>query len=323
MPELPEVEIIRRQLNEYLVGYSVESIDVRGGQVVHGEIQDLVGARVTQVRRRGKGIIIDFDNHQSLAIHLKMTGQIIYRETKWQGGKDAEKEKEYKLSEKVGKLPGVHTHVIFKLKVKSEKFLPEEDQPVAEKTTLRQVQGESDKAVSEACLYYNDIRKFGWLHVLPTNEVSEHKFFKMLGLEPFLDLDFESFSEILSARTPIKTLLMDQSRIAGVGNIYANESLWMSKIHPRRQALLLSPSEVRLLYSSLLEVMEKSLTLGASSESTYVNALGQEGSFQNHFQVYHRDGTPCPRCSTILTRFVMGGRGTFVCTKCQVEQLGS
>lgn len=293
MPELPEVEIIRRQLDQYLVGYSVESIDARGGQVVRGEIQDLVGARVTQLRRRGKGIIVDFDNNLSLAIHLKMTGQIIFRATLWERDKDA-----VVLSKKVGRLPGAHTHVILKLKNK-------------------------DNGGEEAHLYYNDIRKFGWLHALPTKDIPEHKFFKMLGLEPFLDLDLEGFSEIMSVRTPVKTLLMDQSKIAGVGNIYANEALWMSKIHPRRPANSLSPSEVERLYSSLLEVMERSITLGASSENTYVNALGQEGDFQNHFQVYHRDGWPCPRCGTQLTRFAMGGRGTFVCTLCQVEQVGS
>ena len=293
MPELPEVEIIKRQLDEYLVGYSVEEV-VREEQVVRGELRDLVGASVTQIRRRGKGIIIDFDNDLSLAIHLKMTGQIIFREAEWQSGKDLVQEKKYRLSKKVGTLPGAHTHVILKMI-------------------------NNEAGGHEAYLYYNDIRKFGWLHVLPTKDVPEHKFFRMLGLEPFLNLDLEGFTEILQgARTPIKTLLMDQSKIAGIGNIYANEALWMSKIHPRRAANSLGVGEVELLYSSLLEVMERSLALGASSENTYVNALGQEGDFQNHFQVYHREGVACSRCGTLITRFDLGGRGTFVCSKCQV-----
>ena len=279
MPELPEIEVITRQLTQYLVGYRVVFIEISSYQVVKGDLTQLVGHSVTGVRRRGKGIIIDFDSGLSLAVHLKMTGQIIFRD----GNKLV-------LSSKVGDLPGAHTHVVMKL----------------------------EKEGSEALLYYNDIRRFGWLHALPTKDIPDHPFFKMLGLEPFRDLDLEGFCEILSgARTPIKTLLMDQSKIAGIGNIYANEALWMSKIHPKRPSLSLTSEECALLYASIIEVLEKSLSLGASSENTYVNALGQEGEFQKYFQVYHREGTACPRCGAIIERFMLGGRGTFICPQCQ------
>jgi len=278
MPELPEVEIIKRQLSEYLVGHTIEDVEVRESMVVRGDSRQIIGAKVAKVLRRGKGLVIELDNGYSLSVHLKMTGQIIYRGNSTQ---------DRKLSPKVGELPGKHTHVIFMLD-------------------------------DGGMLYFNDIRKFGWVYILPSNEAEKIPFFKNLGREPFSDLTFESFAVLLkSTRSPIKNVLMDQRKIAGVGNIYANDALWKAEIHPFRSANSISENEAKKLFESLLYVLEKGIREGAASENTYVDALGGEGNYQNHFLVYKKSGKDCVRCGGRISRFVLGGRGTFVCEECQ------
>jgi len=279
MPELPEVETIKLGLQKYLVGHRIESTIVLNPKSFEGSVKKIVNTKIIKIHRFGKGLIIDFDNKKSLAIHIKMTGQLIFRD---------EKTKKIVVDKsKVGELPGKHTRVIFHL----------------------------DK---KAILYFNDIRKFGWIRVINSNEVDSLPFFKNLGPEPFKDLTEEKFVLIVSAsKIAIKPLIMDQKKIAGVGNIYANDALFLAKINPKRKANSLSLNECRLLYKSILEVMEKSLRFGGSSENTYVNVLGTTGEYQRHTLVYGKKGEKCINCSEEIIRIVIGGRSTFFCPKCQ------
>lgn len=279
MPELPEVETIRLGLQKYLVGHRIEKVDVRLAKMVHGDLKNIIGAKVIDVKRFGKGLVIDLDNTYSLAIHVKLTGQLIYE------GSDV---KNIKQSIKVGgKLPNKRTHVIFYL----------------------------DKG---AVLYYNDFRQFGWIKIIKSKDVKNLPFFKELGPEPFKNLTFELFKQIVSnGKLPIKVLLMDQKRIGGIGNIYANDALFRAKIDPRKKADTLKDKEIKDLYESVLHVLKIGLDSKGASEINFVDALGQDGTYQKHFLAYGQDGKPCHRCKTIFKKITLGGRGTYFCPNCQ------
>ena len=191
------------------------------------------------------------------------------------------KTKSLKVSPKVGdSIPNKFTHVIFKLDPPSPR--------------LR-------RAGKNAFLYYNDRRRFGWIRVVKTDQVSEMPFFKNLGPEPFKDLTLKLFVKILSrSGTAIKPLLMDQKRIGGIGNIYANDALNLAKISPKRSGKSLSLPEVKSLFDAILKVMEKGFKYGGASELNFVNVLGLEGEYQNHSRVYGKKGEKCPNCHSTL-----------------------
>jgi len=284
MPELPEVATIRLGLEKYLIGSTIEDVEIRLAKQISGDTQAIIGATVQAVRRFGKGLVIDLSNGLSITVHVKMTGQLIY-----EGPRLSSKRV---LSPTVGgTLPNQFTHVIFKLTEKG----------------------------GDAHLYYNDIRQFGWIKIIETAQLSEQPYFKELGPEPLKELTLEKFSDILKKKkTPIKPLLMDQKIIAGVGNIYANDALYAAKIHPTRKANTLTEKEVASLLKELEKVLRKGIEVGGASEWQYVNATGEKGGYQNFFQVYGKVGKPCQRCGTKIEKTVMGGRGTFFCPTCQV-----
>lgn len=285
MPELPEVETIRLGLQKYLVGHRIVDIEVRVPKIFQGDSENIIGAKIVSIDRIGKALIIELDNNYAMAIHLKLTGQIIY------SGKDTGK---IILSEKTGgNLPSKYTHVIFTL----------------------------DRG---SFLYYNDLRKFGWIKVVKKQELMQMTFFKELGPEfPVANssrnnLTIEQFGNILSKSSiPIKILLMDQKRIGGIGNIYANEALFLAKIDPRRPSRQIAKAKAKRLYESILEVLKRGLKYGGSSDANFVNAVGEDGNYQNHFLVYGRKGKKCIRCSSLIKRIQLGGRGTYFCTNCQ------
>jgi formamidopyrimidine-DNA glycosylase len=278
MPELPEVETIRRGLEKTIINHTINDIEIRLAKQFHGDARLVIGAKVHAVRRYGKGLLIDLDNGYSLAIHVKMTGQLIYREL---------------VTENI--LPNKHTHVIFSLTVNSQ---------------LSQVK--------KAQLFYNDQRQFGWIKVVKTSEAMNMPFFKSLGPEPLSNLTMKQFSNILhSTKTPIKLVIMDQAKIAGIGNIYANDALYRAKIHPKRAANSLSTDEQQRLFTAIESVLKKGIEVGGASEWHYVDVLGGKGQYQNFFLVYGKDGTPCKQCGTTIERISLGGRGTFFCPDCQ------
>lgn len=313
MPELPEVETIRIGLEKYLVGKTIEAIDIRTPSIFHGDPKLITGADVITVKRRGKGLLIELSNDYTIAAHVKMTGQFIYKETPLRSdvakamsdkqgftgqaevakGTDETKAKNFhpKLATPI-ELPHKHTHVVFTLRTKNQ-----------ERRTY---------------LYYNDIRKFGWLQVVRTEDALSLPFFKALGREPLSNLTMKHFSNIVhTSKAPIKSVLMDQSKIAGVGNIYANEALFGAKIAPTRKAQSLTKKEAEALYEAMLAVLTKGLAFGGASDNTYLNVDGGQGTFQQHFQVYGKQDEQCPVCATMIKRIVIGGRGTFFCPTCQ------
>ena len=158
---------------------------------------------------------------------------------------------------------------------------------------------------------------------MKSDKLKEISFFKDLGPEPLPSsgqaaLTFDMFEKIIkSSNTAIKPLIMDQKKIGGIGNIYANDSLFDAAIDPRRKAKSLKPEEIKKLYNSILKVLRKGLENGGASELNYVNALGQEGKYQHHFLAYGRDEKKCIRCSGIMKKIVLGGRGTYFCPSCQ------
>lgn len=280
MPELPEVETLKLGLQKYLVGHKILDLKILAPKIFFGEKEKIIGAKVIGIKRVGKGLIIELDNGFSLAIHIKLTGQIIYRD---------EKTKNIPVSEvKVGIIPNKFTHLIFDLD-------------------------------NDAKLYYNDQRRFGWFKLVKTEDVMNMPFFADMGPEPFKQLDEKGFEEIISkSKTVIKPLIMDQKKIGGIGNIYANDALFLSRIDPKRKANSLSGEEIKELYDAIHTVLQKGLDSGGASELTFVNVLGQDGGYQKHTLVYGKRGELCPNCKKEKLKFIkIGGRGTYFCSNCQ------
>ena len=291
MPELPEVESIKLQLIKYLRDHKVVGV-AANYKNLEGNPKNLVGGKFKTTRRFGKVLAIDFSNDYSLLAHIKLTGQFIYR------GPNL---KNPKLSKKiVGGVPGRHT--FFTLKLNKNGFL-----------------------------YYNDVRRFGWLRIVKTKDVIRDKFVEKLGPEPLAEktksplpkLTKEKFTEILSkTRRGLKVLLMDQSKIGGVGNIYANDALWVARIHPERAANTLTESETKVLFAAIEEVLLRGLKYGGASELAFVTPDGSEGEYQNFTTAYGKVDVPCqrPECKRKKSKFakkMVGGRGTYFCKNCQ------
>jgi formamidopyrimidine-DNA glycosylase len=300
MPELPEVETVRRGLASLIIGRSIKTVEHDTPKSFPNATADverfLIGATVTAVRRRAKVLMIDLSTDYTLVIHLKMTGQMVFVEQGTQrGAGSADDELRFGAGHPneslVGHLPDRSTRVTFTF-------------------------------VDGSHLYFNDQRKFGWIRLLPTLEVPNIDFMKKVGPEP-LDADFtaEQFAERFKrrARTSIKAALLDQTVIAGVGNIYADESLWGAKIHPKRLVGSITSDEFRQLYAELRSVMNTAIEKGGSTDKNYVNAEGKRGSYLTFARVFRREGKPCPRCGTTIIKFKAAGRGTHVCPHCQVE----
>lgn len=282
MPELPEVETIKLQFEKFLVGHRIQDIKILDTRILSGDKNKILDTKILGIRRFAKVICIDLSNKYSILAHVKLTGQFIYRGPNLKNPE--------KLSSKVtGGVPGPHTHVIFNL----------------------------DKG---GVLYYNDVRRFGWIKIEKRDEIEKEKFITKLGPEPFRDLTLNIFREILSkTRRNIKVVLMDQGKMGGVGNIYANDALWRAGISPKRPSNNLKTEEIKNLYNAIITVLKAGLKYGGASELAFVTPDGREGQYQNHTLVYGHEGQPCERChKSAIKKFFLGGRGTYVCPVCQV-----
>jgi formamidopyrimidine-DNA glycosylase len=287
MPELPEVETVRRGLMSLIVGRKVKAVEhdtPKGFPNAPADVSEfLIGAKITDVRRRAKVLMIDLSTDYTLVIHLKMTGQMVFRgEAVFGAGHPNES--------LVGELPDRSTRVTFTFDDGSH-------------------------------LYFNDQRKFGWIRLMPTLEVPNIDFMKKVGPEP-LEAEFtaQQFAERFKrrARTSIKAALLDQTVVAGVGNIYADESLWGAKIHPQRLVGTITEEEFTRLFTELRSVMNTAIEKGGSTDKNYVNAEGKRGSYLSFARVFRREGKPCPRCGTTIIKFKAAGRGTHICPHCQI-----
>ena len=304
MPELPEVTVITGQLNKKLKGLTLESIEYDWSKKFYWgkfSIDDLRGAKVLRVRRLGKVVVIDLVSRSvgqlvgrsmSILIHLKLTGQLIYQDKKT-------------------RIAGGHP-------------IPPLNLPVPNKTTRVTVTFTND-----GHLYFNDIRKFGWVKIVGVDKsqpeadrLLDEKIKEAIGMELGPDplvMSFEEFCERLEKKgqSRIKKLLMDQSFIAGVGNIYSDEALWRAKIHPRRSAISLKPLEVRRLYDGIRESLKLAIEKGGSSANAFIDSGGERGLYLSFAKAYHMTGKPCARCRTPIVREKMDGRSAHFCPRCQ------
>ncbi|MCA9348093.1 bifunctional DNA-formamidopyrimidine glycosylase/DNA-(apurinic or apyrimidinic site) lyase [Candidatus Saccharibacteria bacterium] len=286
MPELPEVETVRRGLQKLIVNKTVESVEFDWPKSFPNAQTDvdafLIGANIIGVRRRAKVLMIDLSTKYSLVIHLKMTGQLVYRgRQSFAAGHPSDS--------MINKLPDKSTRVVF---------------------------GLSDDDV----LYFNDQRKFGWVKLLPTSEISNMPFMQKVGPEPLL-ADFTADVFIARVRrrggSAIKAVILDQSVLAGVGNIYADESLWGALIHPATKVVDIDDDQLALLRDEIVFVMDLSIKKGGSTDKNYVDAEGKRGSYLKFARVFRREGQACPRCQTIIQKIKVAGRGTHFCPTCQ------
>ena len=269
MPELPEVETIRRELLPLLVNRRVERVDVRWPRLVDRptvkEFADrLQDSTITHIRRRGKFLIFDLDTGAHWLVHLRMTGRFYLRSD--------------------GAQPDQHTHALIWF---------------------------NDGQV----LHYRDQRKFGRFYLV----AHEDEVVGGLGPEP---LDGKWEPEVLSRalkgrRAAIKSLLLDQRLVAGLGNIYVDEALFLAGIHPARPGGSLSEEEIQRLHAAIRQVLEEAIAARGSSISTYVPPSERRGTYQQQRRVYHRVGAPCPSCGTPIERIKIVGRSTHFCPRCQ------
>lgn len=286
MPELPEVETVRQGLSKLIVGQTIRRITVlnkKSLQVADDEIERFViGMKIVSVRRRAKMLMIDLSNGWSLLTHLKMTGQMVYRgDADWGGG--------HPNDSFLTNLPDRSTRIVFDLN-------------------------------NDNKLFFNDQRKFGWIKLIRTNEIAGLPLMRKLGPEPLIgDPGNEFIARVRRHRkAPIKAAILDQTVLAGVGNIYADESLWLSKIHPATHVEDLTDAELRQLLKSIRQVMRESLAAGGSTARNYVKADGSRGDYLDKFAaVYKRDGQPCKRCGAEIIKLRVAGRGTHICPSCQ------
>jgi len=270
VPELPEVETIKRDIEGHLIGHEILGVWTDWGKMLKPDQEtfkkSVIEKKFSSVGRRAKLLIFHLDS-VPLVTHLKLSGRLLYRDQK-----DPRDQ---------------FTHVILEL----------------------------DKGKE---LRFADMRKFGWMRVLK-DEVELDALLSEFGIEPFTSgFTLEKFSKILqSKKTAIKPLLMDQSQIAGVGNIYADESLWCAMIHPLRPANSLGEKEVSNLFTCVQDCLQSGIKDRGTSVDMYLDLFGEKGGHEKNLKIFRRDGSPCPRCGTEVKKTRVGGRGTHFCPACQ------
>ena len=287
MPELPEVETVRRGLKKLLVGKQLDNIKHDWPKSFPNAVTDVenfaIGKNIINIRRRAKVLIIDLNSQYSFVIHLKMTGQMVFRSEVYNFGAG------HPNDSLIGNLPDKSTRV--------------------------------DIAFTDGShLFFNDQRKFGWMRLMPTTMIQELDFFKKVGPEP-LSKTFTPavLVERLNrrSRSAIKAVLLDQTVLAGVGNIYADESLWGAKIHPLTTVCDIPKNKLKTLHQEIQFVLNLAILKGGSTDKNYVDAEGKKGSYMDFARVFRREGLSCPRCGTIILKIRAAGRGTHLCPKCQ------
>lgn len=319
MPELPEVETVRRGLEQLIIGKVIKQVECLDSpkSFPNDPIEvstQLIGASIVATRRRAKVLLIDISTNYTLVTHLKMTGQIVFVKEGSTPPLDPEVNSESSLhplklarsarasaddglrfgaghpnDSLIGDLPDRSTRIVYEFTDGSH-------------------------------LYFNDQRKFGWMKLYPTPEVPNIDFMRKVGPEPLEDsLTADEFVARVRRRnnTTIKAVILDQTVIAGVGNIYADESLWGTKLHPATRVRDVSDGDLRQLLDEIRVVMNIAIEKGGSTDRNYVNAEGKKGSYIDFARVFRREGLDCPRCGTIIEKIRVAGRGTHVCPSCQ------
>lgn len=273
MPELPEVETIRKTLRQLVLNKTIEDISILWPKIIQQPddtkefTELLIGQTINEIERRGKFLMFYLDTHVLIS-HLRMEGKYGV----------------YPKEEPVTK----HTHVIFHFSDGKE-------------------------------LRYKDVRKFGTMHVFQKGEEFSGPPLKHLGPEPFEDaftVDYLA-NKLSKTNRHVKTALLDQTILAGLGNIYVDEALFAASILPTRLGSTLTEEELIKLHQSIIDILSEAVEQGGTTIRSYVNSQGQIGMFQVKLNVYGREEETCNRCGEIITKMKVGTRGTHICSKCQ------
>jgi formamidopyrimidine-DNA glycosylase len=284
MPELPEVETIKKGLTQKILGLKIKEVKVLNQKIVRNGLENfyetLKDNKIKTIGRIGKLLIIGLEEKNFLLIHLGMTGQLVYIDQKniIAGGHNVPQR---------GGLPNKWTRVILKFN-------------------------------NNVNLFYNDVRQFGYLKLVEAEELDKIK--KRYGIEPLTkNFHWDDFKKIFWKRkTKIKNILLNQSLIAGIGNIYADEILFAAGIHPQRAANTLREEEIKNIFKATEVVLKKSIEHRGTTFSDYVDASGNQGGFVKFLKVYGRTGKKCLKCKQgIITKIKIAGRGTSFCPSCQ------
>lgn len=289
MPELPEVETVCRQLDPELRGRWIEGLEVLDARwcrpVAPAEIETAVEkATIRGLGRRGKYLLLGLDGERTLVMHLRMTGNLILVEG------------ESKLDPSLGRR------------------LYESERSVSERHLRARFRLDDGREI-----WFTDPRRFGEAFLIGDAELAAR--FERLGLEPLSD-EFtpEALGVIAAGRTaPLKAFLLDQSGIAGVGNIYADEALFRARLHPLSPAGSMKPEHLTALRDAVVAALEAGIAGGGASIDDYRDGRGEKGAMQDEFLVHTREGEPCPRCGSQIARIVVSGRSTYYCPGCQVR----
>jgi formamidopyrimidine-DNA glycosylase len=261
MPELPEVEVVRRRIEGYLAGKTILEVSDFQGRFA---LLPLSGKRIERISRHGKCLFFEFSTQDALFVHLGMTGKLLLSETR---------------------TPLPHQHLVFSLS-------------------------------AGIFLSFCDQRKFGKIRYFPAQEKED--FLHSLGIDPFSPAyTFERVAKLLSGKKRIKDFLLDQRKIAGIGNIYSSEILFQSRIHPERKLATLSVEEKHRLFDAIPTVLEEAIRCQGTTIRDFTGADGSTGTFQDCLAVYGRAGKPCLRCGNPIERKVLGSRSTYFCSHCQ------
>jgi formamidopyrimidine-DNA glycosylase len=289
MPELPEVETVRIGLNENTLGWEIEGGEVLLPRAIaypdqsEAFLETITGAEFLEWQRRGKYLIAKLSQGNQLGVHLRMTGSLLWCDRNLSVGK--------------------HTRARLFLKEKGKK--------------------KKEKDLGQMELRFDDQRTFGKIWLVPSNQPTESIItgLQKLGLEPF---DPEFTPEHLAAKLsrtgrPIKTVLLDQEIVAGIGNIYADESLFLGKIHPQKPANSLKPAEIKALHYGIIRSLSDGIAKGGTTFSSFQNVAGLKGNYIDTAWVFRRTGQPCNICGTVISRIKLGGRSTHFCSQCQIS----
>jgi len=285
MPELPEVETIKRELDKILCGKIISGVEILWPKTVSPTTvinftKIITGKKIINLERRAKMLLIHLDNKISLIIHLKMTGQLIFVPKSGEIISGGHPTNDIQT-------PGRHTRLIFHFKDKSN-------------------------------LYFNDLRKFGWVKIL--DEKLKKYIDIEIGIEPLSkNFTLNIFKKILEKypNKTVKQILLDQHLIVGIGNIYADESAFLSRILPMQKVNTLSEKEMTNLHKNIITVLKLSILKKGTSSKNYLRSNGQKGGFVPYLMVYGRKGETCKRCGTKIVKTKHAGRGTHYCPKCQ------
>ena len=287
MPELPEVEVVRRSLNELIVGLKINKVTIYNRNLrykISKKFKKAIqGQKIISIFRRGKFLLIALKNKNLILIHLGMTGKILI------------KKKSHKST--------IFTDYYF-------------DKKIIKKHNHLKI-----KFSDSVDLIYNDIRKFGFLKILSNKNFQVNRHISKLGPEPLSsDFNFNYLKNQCKKKyISIKNFIMDQKNISGLGNIYANEILFLSSINPKKMTYKLLDEQILKIISSTKKILTKAIQLGGSSIKDFNSISGKKGDFQNKFKVYNRANKSClkPKCDGSIKKIYISNRSTFYCQKCQ------